>query len=152
MSVTCRTWPILTRYSCSSCCRFFIFIFYFLQPPWYNLFLSFWSIFQGHLILGNVTVLPYFLHLVMMAFTVFHSASDFLVWYPSPDLYLLTMRFLTSCKLFIDPGFSIWMKLWIICTETLQLICILMTAGHACLCNRATVFFSFLYRFLSVLF
>ncbi len=52
------------------------------------------SILEGHPVLGNITVAPYFLQLMMTVFTVFHGMSNALeiILYPSPDWYLLTMR------------------------------------------------------------
>ncbi len=66
--------------------------------------LIFSSILEGHPLLGNITVAPYFLHLMMTVFTVFHGISNALeiLLYPSPDWYLSTMRSLWGF------GSSLW--------------------------------------------
>ncbi len=74
----------------------FLFIFSFLAEAWRFCANIDWylELFIIHPVLGNITVAPYFLQLMMTVFTVFHGMSNALeiILYPSPDWYLLTMR------------------------------------------------------------
>ncbi len=77
------TQPVLTRNSCSS----FNVAVSLLAASLTSFLLIFSSILEGHPVLGNVTVEPYFLHLVMTVFTVFHGISNTLeiILYTSTD-------------------------------------------------------------------
>ena len=70
--VTCTTQPVLARYSCSS----FNDAVGLLVASQTSFLLVFSSILEGRPVLGNVTVVPYFLHLMMTVFTVFHGISN----------------------------------------------------------------------------
>lgn len=48
-------------------------------------------------------MVPHFLHLLMIAFKVFHGISNILdILYPSPDLYFDSENPYMLCKLFAD--------------------------------------------------
>ncbi len=88
--VTYNTQPVLARNSCSS----FNAAVGLLAASLTSFLLIFSSILEGHPVLGNVTLVPYFLHLMMTVFTVFYGISNALknILYPSPDWHLLKMR------------------------------------------------------------
>ena len=70
--VTCTTQSVLARYSCSS----FNVAVGLLAASLPNFLLVFSSILQRHPVLGNVTVVRYFLHLMITVFTVLRGISN----------------------------------------------------------------------------
>ncbi len=77
------TQPVLDRNSCSS----FNVAVGLLASSLTSFLLILSSILEGHPLLGNITVAPYFLHLMMTVFTVFRGISNVLeiILYTSPD-------------------------------------------------------------------
>ncbi len=76
----------------------------------YHLFI----ILEGHPVLGNTTVAPYFLHLMMTVFTVFHGISNAMeiILYTSPDLIPFNNEIpLMLWKPSADHGFCCKMRL-----------------------------------------
>lgn len=100
IAVTCREWPLLARYSYSS----FNVAVCLLAVSLITFCLVLSAILEGCPVLINVSVVPYFLHSVH---SMVHSMLFQVLFYPSPDRYLSTMR---SCacllKLFVDHGFG----------------------------------------------
>lgn len=103
--VTCREWPVRATCSCSS----FIHAEGLLGESLIHFLCVLLSVLEGCPVVGNVTVISSFRHLLIIAFTVFHGTSIILE---------KLLSIIKSCKFHAAHGFNSYIKPIQCSTET----------------------------------